>query len=158
MISFKKKCKEISQLCHEMASIKETIHEFSATVEEPKYESRVKIRYIMFIQVVVLSLVIFTLYVFSMCLTLDKLLLNISSTQLSIAKLNIAISSLCWIYPPISMSADILICNILKEMGDIILTWNKYLTIDYSIHTIIQFSSNDHTLLEDNSRKHRYVL
>ena len=158
MISFKNKAKEISKVCLEMSNVKEAVGELTVKSRDPKQKSKMTFSDTMFISMVLLSFLILILFIFSTCHSIDEFLSNYLSTsnsQLWLLKLSIVIYSCCWVYPTISMSADILTCHILKEMGDLYLSWSKALAFNDRIRNELEFSAENQSLPAKNFERKR---
>ena len=163
MISFKKKAGHISKVCLEMAKTKELLSDLLIEREASHKKSKLKISLRLFFSALMISLVILVLYCCSMYLTITQVMVNelsLTKTQMWILIINDFIPSFCWIYPTIAMSADLVTCHILEEMGDIYLSWNKILAYDlriphankYSVYHLMELKENE------NSETQRYIL
>ena len=158
MISFKNKAKEISKVCLEMSNVKGAVGELTIKQREPKQKSKMTFSDTMFLSMVLLSLLILILFIFSTCHSMDEFLskyLSSSNSQLWLLKINIVIYSCCWVYPTISMSADILTCHILEEMGDLYLSWNKTLVLNNKTCDELELSAENQSLPAKNFERKR---
>ena len=158
MISFKNKAKEISKVCLQMSNVKEALGEVTVKLREPKQYSKMTFSDTMFLSMVLLSLTVLILFIFSMWNSMDEFLSNYlssSNNQLWLLKLNIVIYSCCWVYPTISMSADILTCHILKEMGDLYQSWNNALAFNNKVCNERELSAENQSLPAKNLERKR---
>ena len=162
MISFKNKSKEISHICLRMTNMKEILDEYLFSSSLQKIESKMKISLTLFIIAILIPSVTVTFYCISQYLLIDQILVKsfpVSRSQIWIMSISNGISAFCWVYPMISISADMLTCHILEEMGDIYLTWNNVLEFGHRFNDTVHESPNQNRLLEenDNLEKQRYI-
>ena len=158
MISFQKQAEGISKVCLEMSNVKEAVGELTLKLREPKPKSKMTFSDTMLLSMVSLSLLILILFIFSTFQSMDEFLSNYlssSNNQLLLLKLNIVIYSCCWVYPTISMSADILTCHILEEMGDLYLGWNKALAFNNKFCNELELSAEHLSLPAQNFERKR---
>ena len=155
-ISFKNRYKEINQVCLEMTKIKAFLGDclMEMNFYENKSNTRISLR--LFVIAVLVSLVTLLLYGFSIYLTMETIgsAFYLTRTQMWMLVINNAIQSVCWIYPFMSISADLMACHILEEMGNIYLYWNNVLTMDLKKQSMTQGSS-DHQVMIDGGQNSR---
>ena len=153
MLSFKNKSKEISQICLKMTNMKEILDEYLASSSLQNTKSKVKISLTLFIAAILFSSVTVTLYCASNYLLIDQVLLKffpLSRSQVWIMCILMSISAFCWVYPMITLSADMVTCHILEELGYIYLTWNNVLASGQKVNDTVQESSNHYKFLKEN--------
>ena len=163
MVSFKKNIGNINQVCLKMTNIKKILSDYFPASMESKIKSKRTTSFGLFISALLASLLTLVLYCASIHSTIHKFLLSIVSLtpiQLWIFTINVIISSCCWIYPTVSMSADLVTCVILEDMGNIFQRWETVLAFDQRIHDQNQFSVGNHTESKENkkSENKRYIL
>ena len=153
MFSFKNKSKEISQICLKMTNIKDILEEYLASFSLQTIKSKVKISLTLFIIAILFSSVTVTFYCISNYQLINQILVRffpLSWIQIWLMTISMAISAFCWVYPMISISADMVTCHIMEEMGDIYLTWNNVLAFGQRHNDTVHESPNEFKLIKEN--------
>ena len=160
-ISFKNRTKEINQVCLEIIKVKTFLGDCFMEMNSKENKSNTRISLRLVVLAVLVALVTLLLYGFSIYLTMGAIesAFYITRTQMWILVINNAIQSVCWIYPFMSISADLMTCHILEDMGNIYLNWNNVLKIDLKKQDTAQTSLDHHFMLDevDNSRSDRLI-
>lgn len=160
-ISFKNRTKDISQVCLEMTKVKTFLGNclIETNSKENKSSTRISLRLV--VLAVLVALMTILLYRSSIYLTMGTIgsAWYMTRAQMWILVINNAIQSVCWIYPFMSISADLMTCHILEDMGKIYLNWNKVLKMDLKKQDMAQTSLDHHFMLNegDNSRSERLI-
>ena len=78
----------------------------------------------------------------------------LTETQMWILIINDTIQSFCWTYPFMSISADLMTCHVIEEMGNIYWNWNNVLEMDLKKRDVETTSLDKHFMLNggENSR------
>lgn len=163
LISFKKKTSDINHICLEMTMVKELLSDVLIKTGDSNKKSKMNISLRLFISALIIWPVILVLYCGSMYLTMSTVFVNevsFAQPQMWLVMINDLISSFCWIYPTIAMSADLVTCHILEEMGDIYLSWNNVLVVDLVVPDTDKYSVHHSVELKDkeNSETQRYGI
>ena len=132
LFSFKKIYPSFSDVCGVLTSINKDIYKSSDLVTRNKKKANLNISIKLFILELILALSILTLYSIILPMVLkDELFMKspLSVVDETIFIISVIIHTLCWCNPPITITADMVVCHMLEEMGETYLAWNTLLEI-----------------------------
>ena len=132
LFSFKKICPSFSEVCGVLANINKDMYESLNLGTENKKRQNLNISTKLFIQQLILAMSISILHAMMFPMVFKDELFKKSPLSLTdeiILTMSVIIQLLCWTYPPITATADIVVCHMLEETGETYLAWNTLLEI-----------------------------
>ena len=132
LFSFKKIFPSFSDVCSVLTVINKNMCDSPNLELETKKRHRFNISMKLFILEFILAMSILMLYAvcFPMVLN-DEIFMKspLSVVDETIFIISVIVHTLCWVFPPITITADIVVCHMLEEMGETYLAWNNLLEI-----------------------------
>ena len=132
LFSFKKIYPSFSEVCGALTNINKDIYESLKQGTENKKRKNLSISTKLFILQLILAISISILHAMMFPMVLKDELFKKSPLSLTdeiFLTLSVIIQLLCWTYPPITISADMVVCHMLEETGETYLAWNTLLEI-----------------------------
>ena len=132
LFSFKNISPGFSDVCSALTSINKDIYQSSDLVAKSKKKSNLNISIKLSILEFILALSILILYAICFPMVLNDEIFTKSPLSIvdeTIFIISVIIHTLCWCNPPITITADMVVCHMLEEMGETYLAWNTLLEI-----------------------------
>jgi hypothetical protein len=158
--SFKKVALRFSQICLNLTNLSKELNEsvdLMSTGKKKRTHMRISLKLFFAGFLITFMVLILWNIVYYMIIqdNLEELTnSHIADVQKYILMVNILVTSFCWAYPCITISADLIICEILEQTGEIYLHWNTILN-DYNERfqpTSEQKLQNDMTKVKSEER------
>ena len=132
--SFKKVVTRFSQICIDLTNLNKELNESvdkMSTGRKTGTNMRISIK--LFLSGFFIALLVIILYCVPSATVIEKNLEEFTNSHITdvekyIYMVNIIVFTCCWVYPCITISADLIICEILEQTGEMYLHWNKILT------------------------------
>ena len=132
LFSFKKISSSFSDVCSVLTVINKNMCESSNLELETKKRHKFNISMKLFILEFILAMSILILYAVCFPMVLkDEIFMKspLSLVDETIFIISVIIFTLCWVFPPITITADIVVCHMLEEMGETYLAWINLLVM-----------------------------
>ena len=132
LFSFKKIYPSFSEVCGDLTNINKDMYKSLKLGTENKKRKNLSLSTKLFIQQLILAMSISILHVMMFPMVLEDELFKKSPLSLTdeiFLTMSVIIQLLCWTYPPITISADMVVCHMLEETGGTYLAWNTLLEI-----------------------------
>ena len=152
--SFKKMALKFNEICLNLTNLNKELNQsldLMSIGNKKRSKTRISLklfRFGIFIAAMILILNGISMYILIYGNLHDFTTSPITYVQKHIFFLNNNVSSFCWVYPYITISADLIICEILEHTKEMYIHWNKILK-EYKVR--FQLSS-DQKLLTDMSK------
>ena len=142
--SFKKTDKSISKICLELTDLNQELEEMLDPSLSMKKRPRIGISLKLFITEFILSFFTMICHCVAVAMMMQEEVITFTNIEKCIWMADCVIMTCCWVYPCVTISADLIVCQILEEMGKTYVSWNTILTAHKENILAEQINSKNH--------------